>query len=117
MLVNAGLNLLAHVSGGMASSSTDCSPKVLARESDFFVGRVGKSQASICHSCTARHSKWISLSGGSRFHKDQFKPLAAAGLPHMRFHELRHASAALLLSQGVPPKSRPGALGGTRRSA
>lgn len=30
--------------------------------------------------------------------------LAGAGLPHQRFHDLRHACATLLLSQGVPAR-------------
>jgi integrase len=30
--------------------------------------------------------------------------LKAAGLPHQRFHDLRHACASLLLSQGVPAR-------------
>jgi integrase len=30
--------------------------------------------------------------------------LAAAGLPPMRFHDLRHACASLLLAQGVHPR-------------
>ena len=30
--------------------------------------------------------------------------LARAGLPHQRFHDLRHACASLLLSQGVPAR-------------
>lgn len=30
--------------------------------------------------------------------------LAAAGLPRMRFHDLRHGAASLLLAQGVPPR-------------
>jgi integrase len=27
-----------------------------------------------------------------------------AGLPHQRFHDLRHCCASLLLAQGVPPR-------------
>jgi integrase len=30
--------------------------------------------------------------------------LARAGLPHVRFHDLRHAHATLMLQQGVHPK-------------
>ena len=30
--------------------------------------------------------------------------LAAAGLPRMRFHDLRHGAASLLLAQGVHPR-------------
>jgi integrase len=41
----------------------------------------------------------------SHFHARTFKPLLqAAGLPSIRFHDLRHTSATLLLSAGVHPK-------------
>jgi integrase len=41
----------------------------------------------------------------SHFHAYQFKPLLKrAGLPDIRFHDLRHTSATLLLSAGVHPK-------------
>jgi integrase len=41
----------------------------------------------------------------SHFHKSVFKPLLKrAGLPAIRFHDLRHTSATLLLSAGVHPK-------------
>ncbi len=34
-----------------------------------------------------------------------FQPLlAAAGLPKIRFHDLRHSAATLLLTQGIHPK-------------
>jgi integrase len=37
--------------------------------------------------------------------------LAAAGLPPMRFHDLRHACASLLLAQGVDPRTIMATLG------
>ncbi len=41
----------------------------------------------------------------SHFHRQDFKPLLKkADLPDIRFHDLRHTSATLLLSQGVHPK-------------
>jgi len=41
----------------------------------------------------------------SHFHQKYFKPLLKkAGLPAIRFHDLRHTSATLLLSAGVHPK-------------
>ena len=41
----------------------------------------------------------------THFHKNVFKPLLKkAGLPDIRFHDLRHTSATLLLSAGVHPK-------------
>src|SRR5439155_17583207 len=33
-----------------------------------------------------------------------FKLLGEIGLPHIRFHDLRHSAATLLLSMGVPAK-------------
>lgn len=52
---------------------------------------------------------FCNLSGGpmrrSHFHRADFQPLLAkAELPPMRFHDLRHTSATLLLSAGVHPK-------------
>jgi integrase len=32
------------------------------------------------------------------------KVLADAGLPHMRFHDLRHSAATILLAMGIHPK-------------
>jgi integrase len=41
----------------------------------------------------------------SHFHRNDFKPLLKRGeLPDIRFHDLRHTSATLLLAQGVHPK-------------
>ena len=41
----------------------------------------------------------------SHFHRQTFKPLLKrAELPDIRFHDLRHTSATLLLSAGVHPK-------------
>ncbi|HEY4313603.1 MAG TPA: site-specific integrase [Pirellulales bacterium] len=56
-------------------------------------------------------SPWVfcNSTGGplrrSHFHFDEFKPLLKrAKLPDMRFHDLRHTSASLLLAAGVHPK-------------
>jgi integrase len=41
----------------------------------------------------------------SNLRQRSFAPLLKrAGLPHMRFHDLRHPCATLLLSRGVHPK-------------
>jgi integrase len=55
--------------------------------------------------------KWVfcNTTGGplrrSHFHAQHFKPLLKlAKLPHIRFHDLRHTSATLLLAAGVHPK-------------
>ncbi|HUY32879.1 MAG TPA: site-specific integrase [Pirellulales bacterium] len=41
----------------------------------------------------------------SHFHKQYWKPLLKlAGLPAIRFHDLRHTSATLLLGEGIHPK-------------
>ena len=52
---------------------------------------------------------FINRSGGwlrrSHFHDEYYKPLLRkAGLPSIRFHDLRHTAATLLLSEGVHPK-------------
>jgi integrase len=54
---------------------------------------------------------WVfpNASGGpwrrTHFHSQEYKPvLKRANLPDIRFHDLRHTSATLLLSQGVHPK-------------
>jgi len=41
---------------------------------------------------------------GSRVSKHFRRALATAGLPHKRFHDLRHTAASLLLAQGVHPR-------------
>ena len=43
------------------------------------------------------------LEGSSVTHRFQ-KLLQRADLPHLRFHDLRHACASLLLAQGVHPR-------------
>lgn len=41
---------------------------------------------------------------GSRVTRDLQRVLAGAGLPRMRFHDLRHSCASLLAAQGVPAR-------------
>jgi len=53
---------------------------------------------------------------GGYLHPDRMverfqKLLKDAGLPHMRFHDLRHSAATILLSMGVHPKIVPELLG------
>jgi integrase len=48
--------------------------------------------------------------------RDFKKLLLAAGLPPIRFHDLRHSSASLLLSQGVPVIEVSRRLGHSRAS-
>ena len=42
--------------------------------------------------------------------------LADAGLPRLRFHDLRHCAASLLGAQGVPPRGVMEVLGHSRMS-
>lgn len=56
-------------------------------------------------------AKWgfCNIAGGplrrSHFHRQHYKPLLKkAKLPYVRFHDLRHTSATLLLAAGVHPK-------------
>lgn len=39
------------------------------------------------------------------------KLMALAGVPHIRFHDLRHTAASLLVRRGVPIKAVAGRLG------
>lgn len=49
---------------------------------------------------------------GNNLRERSFKRLLSrAGLPHMRFHDLRHAAASLLMAEGVPIKVISEALG------
>ena len=58
----------------------------------------GKSPWVFCNSCGGPLRR-------SHFHANTFKPLLAkANLPDIRFHDLRHTSATLLLTAGVHPK-------------
>jgi integrase len=73
---------------------------------------------------TARVSgEWVFSDGAggplrkSNFVRRSFKPLLRrAGLPDIRFHELRHTAATLLLSQGTNPKVVQEMLGHSRVS-
>ena len=49
-------------------------------------------------------NKYGSYLRPDRVRKQFQKLLADAGLPHMRFHDLRHSAATILMSMGVPAK-------------
>lgn len=44
-------------------------------------------------------------------HDDFKRLLVEAGLPDMRFHDLRHSAASLMLAQGIPLRSIQDILG------
>lgn len=46
----------------------------------------------------------IITASGSTIYKQFVKAIEAAGLPHMRFHDLRHLNASVMLQLGVPDK-------------
>ena len=54
---------------------------------------IGSLARPLVASCGAR--KWGTQNSDSPYR---------AGLPHVRFHDLRHAHATLMLQQGVHPK-------------
>ncbi|MBO0728549.1 MAG: tyrosine-type recombinase/integrase [Acidimicrobiaceae bacterium] len=41
---------------------------------------------------------------GDNVTRDFQRALVRCGLPRLRFHDLRHSAASLLLAQGVPPR-------------
>lgn len=49
-------------------------------------------------------NKYGSYLRPDRVRKQFQKLLADAGLPYMRFHDLRHSAATILMAMGVPPK-------------
>lgn len=53
----------------------------------------------------ATHRRQAKASKGDILIRREFHPLLdQAGLPRMRFHDLRHTAATLLLSRGINPK-------------
>ena len=81
-----------------------------------------RNVAAACRGCLVEHRKRMVAAGfagvpfvfcnsiggplrRSHFHRNEFKPLLKrAELPDIRFHDLRHTSATLLLAQGVHPR-------------
>jgi integrase len=56
--------------------------------------------------------RWASPSTAHNLTRRSFKPLLKrAGLPQIRFHDLRHTCATLLLTRNVNPKIVPEMLG------
>jgi integrase len=51
------------------------------------------------------------LDGGNLLQNTHYPLLARAGLPRLRFHDMRHTAATLMLEQGVHPKNRRRAAG------
>ncbi len=77
-----------------------------------YLGRQRKDQArrrDLCGAAWCRTDLVIDRGDGGPLHPDTLSSrwgvfLSRSGLPHVRFHDLRHAHATLMLQQGVHPK-------------
>jgi integrase len=57
------------------------------------------------HPCRCKRGRALGLPAGRQAEPRRFYPLLApAGLPRIRFHDLRHSAATLLLGLGIHPK-------------
>jgi integrase len=112
--LNAGVVMVKH-------TLTELSGELFLTEPKSAKGRRCINLPSVSIDALKRHqaamsaeghaSSWVfcDTQGGplrrSHFHERTFKPLLiVAGLPPIRFHDLRHTSATLLLAEGVHPK-------------
>jgi integrase len=54
--------------------------------------------------CIRQSAVGTPLDGGNFLRSTHYPQMARAGLPRLRFHDMRHTAATLMLEQGVHPK-------------
>lgn len=62
--------------------------------------RAGRRWQDLGHVFTTRHGTPLASRNVNHWYGEA---LTAAGLPHQRFHDARHAAATMMLASGVPP--------------
>ena len=93
----------------------------LPEQSKLLAGGAGAEQAGLRQTATTMNTmalySWMSWASGCGWNTltNAFpKFLESHGLRRMRFHDLRHSCASLLLANGVPPQTHSGVVGAQR---